>query len=107
MNSFIVSVLARSDRPVGLASAWRAESTLHGDPQGVGETRWQTDTSPSDPRSEDLGSEKTAEIAHPGGTWLGKRLSSNDWPSVANRQRLLGGLSSRGTENLGKEFHQG
>ena len=77
-ESFIVSVLAQSGRPAGLASSWRVESTPHGGPQGVRETRWQTDTGPSDPRSEDLGSEKIAEIARPGGTWPQKRPSSTN-----------------------------
>ena len=71
MNSFIVSVLAQSCRPAGQASALRVESTPHGGPQRVLETTWQTDTGPSDPRSEDRGTEKTAEIAHPGGAAQG------------------------------------
>jgi hypothetical protein len=52
-NPFIVSLLAQPAQPAGRASAWRAESTPRGAPQGVRETRWQTDTNPSDPRSED------------------------------------------------------
>src|SRR5271165_1450319 len=57
-NPFIVSLLARPAQPAGRASAWRAESTPRGAPQGVRETRWQTDTNPSDPRSEDSEAKK-------------------------------------------------
>jgi hypothetical protein len=35
-NPLIVSVLAQPGRPTGKASAWPAESTPHGAPQGVG-----------------------------------------------------------------------
>ena len=83
-NPFIVSLLGQPARPAGRASAWRAESTPRGAPQGVRETRCQTDTNPSDPRSEDRGSGRTAGIAHPADTWPRKRPLSTDWPSVAN-----------------------
>ena len=78
MNPFTVSVLAQLGRPAAQASAWRVEAAPHGAPQGVHEIRWQTDTSPSDPRSEDGGSGKTAEIAHPAGTWPWKQPSSTE-----------------------------